>query len=259
MQKPSRLIKLIIPVILALLLALTGCANLVQLIVPSPTPTASPMPTATPTPTPTPTPTATPTPTPEPTPSPTPEPNVQDFIVGTNDEHGYHSDFFRFGFHVPVGYEIRDHEYINELNDIDSLLTDPETIRKALIMQLKQQITLFDFISYSPDYKGYLMVFVRDHSSPGETFDSEGELLEYLEQFYYTPENVERKENLVKTTADLGGKERPVYRYDVTLNDEKMNGMMFVIKRGTTFAVVQMSAMTEDELNYVLDSFYSLD
>ena len=247
MQKPSRLIKLILPVILALLLALTGCATLVQLISPTPTPTATP--TATPTP----------TPTPSPTPTATPEPNVQDFIVGTNDEHGYHSDFFRFGFLVPTSYVIDERSNLNQENGIDSSLTDPETIRKALIMRLKMQEILYDFLSGNTDDQCCIQILVRDYNSLDMTFESESEFLEHLEPWLLSTDEKDRNENLVKTTVQLAGEEHPLYRYEVILNGVQLNGMIFTIKRGTTFAVIQMTTGIEEEMDYVLDSFYSLD
>lgn len=220
-----------------------------------PTPTMVPTATATPTATPTPS----PTPTPEPTPSPTPEPSIEDFVPGVNDEQGYHSDFFRFGFLLPTDFKIESRSFVNRKNEVDSLLTDPETIRKALIMQLKMQNILFDFLAGSLDNQCYAQILVRDYEPNDIVFESDADFLEYLEPWLISTEKKDRNENLVRTTVDLAGEQHPLYRYDVIQNNVRLRGMMFTIRRGTSFAVIQMTMRSDEELDYVLESFYGLD
>lgn len=236
---------------LLMLLTLAGCAGITQLISPTPTPTATPTVAHTPT--------AEPTPTPEPTPSPTPEPSLEDFVPGVNDELGYHSDFFRFGFLLPAGFKIESRSFVNQLNEVDSLLTDPEIIRRTLIMQLKMQNILYDFLAGITDDQYYVQILVRDYESSEFVFESEADFLEYLEPWLLSTEEKDRNENLVRTTVDLAGEETPLYRYDVVQNNIRLRGMMFTIRQGATFAVVQMTMGSDEELDYVLGSFYWLD
>jgi len=238
--------------ILAVLLSVMVCVSLFSCK------TAPTIADLTPSPAATPTPTATPSPTPTPTPAPTPEPDVRDFVPGTNDENGYHSDFFRFGFLVPTGYESSDRSFINEENSVDSSLTDPETIRKALIMQLKTQEILYDFLAGNTDKQCTIQVLVRDFTADEFIFQSEAEFLEYLEPVLLSTEEKDHNENLVRTTVILGGEEHPLYQYDTLLNGIQMKGMIFTIKRGTTFAIIQMTAVAQDEIEYVLKSLYTL-
>lgn len=212
----------------------------------------------TPTPAATATPTATPSPTPTPTPTATPEPNVHDFVPGTIDENGYHSDFFRFGFLVPSKWMVYDRSAVNVQNQIDSTETNQETIRKTLIMKLKTDVNLVDFISFSHDNKGYMFLFVSDFNSTEYDVNTEAEALEYFEPSLFAPDNNSNRENLEKTRMTLGGVERPVYRYDLMDNGEAKKGLIFAVQRGTTFALIEMAAVTQDEIEYVLKSVYTL-
>jgi len=118
---------------------------------------------------------------------------------------------------------------------------------------------MLDFISFSQDDEDYLFVFVVDFSASDEEIDTEEKALQYFESSLFTPDNTDGNKNLVKTVVKLGGVDRPVYRFDVVLNDTQTNGMLFAVKRGTTFALVQMAAQNDGYLDYVLNSFYSLD
>jgi len=238
--------------ILAALLSLMVCVSMLSCktapAVPEPTPAPAAMATST----------ATPSPTPTPTPTATPEPNVHDFVPGINDENGYHSDYFRFGFLLPTKFEAKDRSYINDLNEIDSSLTDLETIRKALIMQLKVGEILLDYLAKSTKDRGYLYVSAWDFSSDDSSFESEAEFLKNLGTSTQDSNEIEQYKNFEMTNVVLGGVERVVYRYDVTIYDEEMKGFEFAIKQGATFATIKMVAKTEDELEYALNSFYTL-
>ena len=250
MQKPSRFTMLILPVLLALMLALTGCMGMMRYVL-TPTPTPTTAPTVAPTPT--------PTPMPKRTPKPTSEPSLSGFQVGVNDESGYHSDFFRFGFLLPSTWVIYNRSVINEQNQIDAAVSDPEAIQKEMVKKLKAKETMLDFISFSQNDEEYLFVFIVDFSASDEAINSEKKALEYFETSLFAPDNAERKENLEKTVVKLGGVDRPVYRFDAIVNEKHTNGMLFAVKRGTTFALVQMAAEYDGYLDYVLNSFYSLD
>ena len=236
---------------LLMLLSLAGCTGITQLISPTPTPTA--------TPTVAPTPTAEPTPTPEPTPSPTPEPSLEDFVPGVNDEQGYHSDFFRFGFRLPLGYANYDRSALDEANGVDSTKMSDEEFRRSLIMQLKMDGSILDFASFYNNTEGYVLVFVTDFSDPTLDIETEADLLASLEEKLTKPEKEERKENLVESVVEIGAEQHTVFLYDVNMGKVQKKGATFAIKRGTTFAIVQVLALYEGEINYFLDTLYSLD
>jgi len=126
-------------------------------------------------------------------------------------------------------------------------------------MQLKMQNILFDFLAGSLDNQCYAQILVRDYEPNDIVFESEADFLEYLEPWLVSTEEKDRNENLVRTTVDLAGEQHPLYRYDVIQNNVRLRGMMFTIKRGTTFAVIQMTMRSDEELDYVLESFYWLD
>ena len=249
MQTRNKVLSVLLSVLFCL--SLVSCKTAPDVPMPTPTPTATP--TATPVPTPE------PTPEPTPTPSPTPEPSIEDFVPGVNDELGYHSDFFRFGFLLPAGFRIESRSFVNQLNEVDSLLTDPEIIRRTLIMQLKMQNILYDFLAGITDDQYYVQILVRNYESSEFVFESEADFLEYLEPWLLSTEEKDRNENLVRTTVDLAGEETSLYRYDVVQNNIRLRGMMFTIRQGATFAVVQMTMGSDEELDYVLGSFYWLD
>ena len=240
-------------VLLALLMlcSLTGCTGIEQLPVPTPSPTAAP--TATPAPT------AEPTATPEPTPSPTPEPGIEDFLPGVNDELGYHSDFFRFGFRLPLGYANYDRSALDEANGVDSTKMSDEEFRRTLIMQLKMDVSLLDFASFYNNTEGYVLVFVADFRNPKWEIETEADLLASIEEKLAKPEKEERKENLVESVVEIGDEQHPIFLYDVIIGKVQKKGATFAIKRGTTFAIVQVLALYEGEINYFLDTLYSLD
>ena len=249
---------LILPVFLALLLALTGCMGMMgYVLTPTPTPTIAP--TATPTPTPTPTPKPTPTPTPSVTREPIPQANLDSFVNGENDAYGYRSRFFRFGFYVPLDWSVYTREVVNELNDIDRDITDLEEVRLKTIKRLKMSDTVVDFVSFYGDTQGHVFIFVIDLGDSAEPVDSEQEALAYFEETMFGPDSTSRKINLDKTIVNLGGKDHPVYRYDVIVDQEQRLGATFAIMRGTTFAVVQIEAQKEDDIEHIFRSFYSLD
>ncbi len=126
-------------------------------------------------------------------------------------------------------------------------------------MQLKMQNILFDFLAGNMDNQCYAQILVRDYEPNDIVFESEADFLEYLEPWLVSTEEKDRNENLVRTTVDLAGEQHPLYRYDVIQNNVRLRGMMFTIKRGTTFAVIQMTMRSDEELDYVLESFYWLD
>ena len=159
---------------------------------------------------------------------------------------------------MPTGYESSDRSFINEENRVDPSLTDPESIRKALIMQLKKQEILYDYLAGNTDKQCTIQVLVRDFTADEYIFQSEAEFLEYLEPVLLSTKEKDHNENLVRTTVILGGEEHPLYQYDVLLNGIQMKGMIFTIKRGTTFAIIQMTAVAQDEIEYVLKSLYTL-
>lgn len=126
-------------------------------------------------------------------------------------------------------------------------------------MQLKMQNILFDFLAGNMDKQCYAQILVRDYEPNDIVFESEADFLEYLEPWLVSTEEKDRNENLVRTAVDLAGEQHPLYRYDVIQNNVRLRGMMFTIKRGTTFAVIQMTMRSDEELDYVLESFYWLD
>ena len=251
MHKPRQIMIVLLPLMLALIMCFSGCADLAQLI--SPTPSPSPTPTATPTPSPTPK--RTPTPTQE----PTPEPNVEAFIPGENEYLGYQSDFFRFGFLIPAGFIAYDRSVVNDENGIDPGITDPEEMQRELVQQLKRGDTILDFISFYRETEGYLFVFVVDFSNPSEKVNSEEDALAYFKDALLTQDDQARKENIETTKVEFGYAYHTVYSYDVVDGTSRKKGAFFVVQRGTTFAIVKMLATYSGDINFVLGTIHSLD
>ena len=254
MRKPSRFTVLILLVLLALLLTLTGCTGMMRYVL-TPTPTPTIAPTATPKPSPTPT----PKPTPTPSPSPTPEPNVEAFTPGENDDLGYRSDFFRFGFLLPAEFVVYDRSVVNEENGIHADLTDPKKIQQELVKQLKSDGTILDFISFYRETEGFLLVFVVDFSDPSDNVDSEQEVLDYLGESLFGENSQSQRENLEKTTIEFGGVEHPVYLFDILEGKDQKKGAIFAIQRGTTYAIVEMQANYDGDISFILGTLYSMD
>ena len=250
MHKP-RQIMIVLLLMLALIMYFSGCADLAQLI--SPTPSPSPTPTATPTPSPTPK--RTPTLTQE----PTPEPNVEAFIPGENEYLGYQSDFFRFGFLIPAGFIAYDRSVVNDENGIDPGITDPKEMQRELVQRLKRGDTILDFISFYRETEGYLFVFVVDFSNPSEEVNSEEDALAYFKDALLTQDDQARKENIETTKVEFGHAYHTVYSYDVVEGTSRKKGAFFVVQRGTTFAIVKMLATYSGDINFVLGTIHSLD
>ncbi len=230
-------------------------------LTPTPTPTVTP--TIAPTPTPTTTPKRTPKPTPTPTPSPTPEAipqaNLDSFVNGENDDYSYRSRFFRFGFYVPSGWSVYSRAVINEINEIDPEIKDPEEIRQETIERIKSDTTVADFISFYNETKGHVFVFVLDTSDFIDPMDTEKEALDYFEDTMVSPTSSSTKGNLEKMIVNLGGVDHPVFRYDVFVGKEKRLGATLAIMRGTVFAMVQIEVPEEKDMQHIFHSFYSLD
>ncbi len=260
MRKTIRtiLVRLLVPC--ALLLSLTGCAGMMRYVLtPTPTPTVAPTPEPTPVPTPKRTPKPTSTPTPSPTPEAIPQANLDSFVNGESKSHSYRSRFFRFGFYVPSDWFVYNRTLINEINEIDLEIKDPEEIRLETIKRIKTDMTVADFISFYNNTGGHVFVFVLDTSDFIDPLDTEKKALDYFEDKMVSPTSTSTRGNLEKMVINLGGVDHPVFRYDVFVGKEKRLGATLAIMRGPVFAIVQIEVPEEKDMQHIFRSFYSLD
>lgn len=234
------------------LLALSGCASILQAI--SPTPTPSPTPTATPTPSPS------PTPTPEPTPIPTPTPilNVDAYQLGFGGDYGYQNRFFRFGVKVPNHWFFYPRENVNELNEIYVAGKTESELTQIYIDRLKEGQFVYEMVALPEEGKDDLTILALDYSYDAGVEHTEFDVLREMERLFLEDDGVQKKtvDQLAFSLIDMLGQEHPIYRYTLQQDGVELYCALLVIKQGTTFAIVIVSCEKEKNLNLILDSFY---
>lgn len=254
-----------ITLLLALLglLYLSACGAIVQALAPAPTPTPVPTATPTPTPVPTPTPAPTPTPTPVPTPTPastpTPTPDIDSFELGSGGAFGYRSSFFRFGFELPLNWDVFDRTDVDYYSGIDTAGSESGRTR-MYIDRLKHGYYMFDFIATSGEGSGSVLVVLADYSADESTQYTELAVMRAMLDWALDYDGDQKMDvkNLQLATVDLLGDNHPIYRFEPDSDETTGYGAFLALKQGTTFAAIIIDAKNIAAIDLILNSFYAI-
>jgi hypothetical protein len=123
---------------------------------------------------------------------------------------------------------------------------------------LKQGKYLYDL--YSMPYEGddFMMIVLLDYTSEGAAQHTEFAVMQAMQDWAldYNSDAKSDAKNLKLVVTDLLGTEHPVYRYDMKSNGKEMNGAFFVLKQGTTFAMIIIDAVDTATIDGILKTFY---
>jgi hypothetical protein len=227
-------------------ICLIGCANLAQLITPTPSPTTVP--------------TATPTATPTPTPTPTPEPNIDSFRVGYGDEKGYMSRFFDFGFDIPKGWYYYDRSMLDQGNQIQALNTDKEAYFQEYIDRLKSGETFQDYFAFNTETDEMVFVYVKDFSDPKDEGRTEQDILDYYAESVFDLDNDGKIEatNILSENLRLNRADHPFYFYEQPYHDVNFYCAIIAIPQGTTYAIIIVSCLDRQTTSQIIYSIAPL-
>ena len=229
-----------------MLFSLSGCANIMQMIVPTPTPTATP------------TPAPTPTPSPTPTSSPAPSSDLSAFRVGGGDGSGYYSSYFGFGLSNPEGWYYYDRSYIDFVNIIEAKSGDSEAYQQEYIDRLKSGLVLYDYLGYYENANEMIHVTLRDYSESETGVLSEQEVLDNYSSTFFDigGDGTVDARNIRNTTFSIGDTEHKMTRFEMTIGDDAGYGAIMAIPKDTMYAVIIILCPDETMLQGVIDSFY---
>ena len=234
---------------------LSACGSFQQALEPTPVLTPTVTPTSEPPPTPTPTPTS------SVTPLPTPTPGADSYQSGFWSDTGYYSKFFGFGIKPTLGWISYDQAtLITKINGFAIDPTDRNAFDQASIEALKQGNVVFDFYAFQPETEDVLILLVADMAASGELQLSELNALEYYQTFLFDLDGDWKTDvtDVQMAVIDLFGEEHPVFKYRVDFAGKNTFGMVFAIKQGTIFAIVNLTSVDESKLDDVLKTFYAL-
>ena len=124
--------------------------------------------------------------------------------------------------------------------------------------ELKQGKLVYDL--YAMPYEGddYMMIILLDYSYEGSAQHTEFAVMQAMQTWAtdYNGDSKSDAKNLKLVVTDLLGTEHPVFRYDMKSNGKQMNGAFFVLKQGTTFAMIIIDAVDPATIDGILKTFY---
>ena len=183
---------------------------------------------------------------------------VDSLKLGFGGPNGYYNSFFRFGFPAPNNWYLYTPDQMNLVNEIDTTGKSTSVITQEYIDMLKQGKFVYDL--YAMPYEGddYMMIILLDYSYEGSAQHTEFAVMQAMQTWAtdYNGDSKSDAKNLKLVVTDLLGTEHPVYRYDMKSNGKQMNGAFFVLKQGTTFAMIIIDAVDPATIDGILKTFY---
>lgn len=233
MQKPSRLIKLITPVILALLLALTGCANIVQLI----------------------------SPTPSPTPEPTPEPLIQvegiPITFGQMSGNSYANTYFDVAVELDDLWFAEDTQNLDELNGLMGEVPQPER-EQAYLDLLNDGVVVREFYAHSHTGLKSISVNIYDYSI--QSYQPPDILMYYIDLTFGLTDKLKEAGYTVldglSSTVNIAGELQYCFYYSYEMDGTVWNCALVMMSRDKYIMNILFSSMVTNHVDEMIALFH---
>ena len=234
---------------LLMLLSLTGCIGMTQLIAPTPTPTATP--TATPSPT--------PTATPEPTAEPTPVHKIYPITFGLSNEVPYQNEFFNLSIDLDDLWFAETMKRLDQYNDFLPDMTNQQRVEQYL-KRLKKREDVYDYFAHTDTGLLTIQIRIKNYSMLQGVYSV---INSYLNAFYeFLLDNSQGGDiQLLQSapgTVEIAGEKRPCWRFSIERDGVVEYNAFALFLKGNYVMNIFVSSSLTDHVDEMLTLIHPL-